>query len=144
MKVNDRITYINIMGREYPMCLTVGATKVFRNVFNIGIKNIDQLMELAEDGENVDYVLDNMLQILRILLNGGRDAVQCRARMAGEKVPEIPAFSTDDLLNIYTLADIGDLTQKIMTAISASCRQEIESKPVKNAGEAVSDSKAST
>lgn len=144
MKVNDRITYINIMGREYPMCLTVGATKVFRNVFNIGIKNIDQLMELAEDGENVDYVLGNMLQILRILLNGGRDAVRCRARMAGEEVPEIPTFSTDDLLNIYTLADIGDLTQKIMIAISASYRQEIESKPVKNAGEAVSDSKAST
>lgn len=144
MKVNDRITYIEIMGREYPMCMTVGATKVFRNVFNIGIKNIDQLMELAEDGENVDYVLGNMLQILRILLNGGRDAVQCRARMAGEEVPEIPTFSTDDLLNIYTLADIGDLTQKIMTAISASYRKEIESKPVKNAGEAVSDSKAST
>lgn len=144
MKVNDRITYINIMGREYPMCMTVGATKVFRNVFNIGIKNIDQLMELAEDGENVDYVLGNMLQILRILLNGGRDAVQCRARMAGEEVPEIPVFSTDDLLNIYTLADIGDLTQKIMTAISASYQKDVESKPVKNAGEAVSDSKAST
>ena len=144
MKVNDRITYIEIMGREYPMCLTVGATKVFRNVFNIGIKNIDQLMELAEDGENVDYVLGNMLQILRILLNGGRDAVQCRARMAGEEVPEIPVFSTDDLLNIYTLADIGDLTQKIMTAISAAYQKDVESKPVKNAGEAVSDSKAST
>ena len=113
MNINDRITYIEIMGREYPMCLTVGATKVFRNVFNIGIKNIDQLMELAEDGENVDYVLGNMLQILRILLNGGRDAVQCRARMAGEEIPEIPVFSTEDLLNIYTMGDIAELTQKI-------------------------------
>ena len=144
MKVNDRITYIEIMGREYPMCLTVGATKVFRNVFGIGIKNIDQLMELAEDGENVDMVLGNMLQILQILLNGGRNAVQCRARMAGEEVPEIPAFTADDLMNIYTLADIGELSKKIMAAISDSYRQEIEAEPVKNGAEAASaSSKAS-
>lgn len=144
MNINDRITTIDIMGHECPLCLTVGATKVFRNVFGIGIKNIDQLMELAEDGENVDCVLGNMLQILHILLNGGRDAVQCRARMAGEEVPAIPVFSTDDLLSIYTFADIGDLTQKIMGAISASYRKDVESKPVKNGAEAASDSKASS
>lgn len=144
MNINDRITYINIMGHECPLCLTVRATKVFRNAFGISIKNIDQLLEIADDGENVDVVMENLVRILQILLYGGRDAVQCWYKTAGEKAPQLPDFSTEDLLNIYTMGDIAELTQKIMTAISASYRQEIESKPVKNAGEAVSDSKAST
>lgn len=144
MNINDRITTIDIMGHECPMCLTVGATKVFRKVFGIGIKSMDQLLKITDDGENVDVVMENLLQILQILLNGGRDAVQCRARMAGEEVPEIHVFSTDDLLSIYTFADIGDLTKKVTGAISAASRVEVESKPVKNADAAASDSKASS
>lgn len=144
MNINDRITYINIMGRECPLCLTVSATKAFRSAFGVGIRKIDQLMNITDDGENVDMVLGNMLQILQILLNGGRNAIQCRARMAGDEVPEIPAFTADDLMNIYTLADIGELSKKIMAAISDSYRQEIEAEPVKNGAEAASaSSKAS-
>lgn len=138
-----RVTEIEICGKKFPMCFTVGAAREFRDTFHIGIMEVDKLLDSGADGKEADKVLVNILEIMRIALAGGRAAVQCEARMMGREVPEIPVISLDDLLGIYTMADMEDLGKKIVHCISLSSTQEIESVPAKNAGAADSQDKKS-
>ena len=143
MQINDRITYITIMEKEYPLCLNIRAQNAFRKAFSVGITGIDKLLTLEEDGSNADLVYENFVKILEILLMGGRTTVRIRARLAGEEVPEIPEITADDLQDIYTMADMAEPTRRIYEAMNSSFRQDVEAKPVKNAEEAAQPVKKS-
>lgn len=134
MQINDRITYLDVMGHSCPLCMNVWAQTAFNVKFGVGIENATELLD--SEKHSLADIFHNCIEILAILLDGGRRTVQMRARLAGEEQPEIPALNADDLSCIYTPADMEDLMSTVYAALSASFGQAVEVRPVKNAGEA--------
>lgn len=134
MQINDRITYLDVMGHSRPLCMNVWAQTAFNVKFGVGIESATEL--LSSEKQSVAAIFQNCIGILSVLLDGGRRTVRMRARLAGEELPDIPEISADDLSCIYTPADMEGLMRTVYAALSASFGQTVEVRPVKNAGEA--------
>lgn len=134
MQINDRVTYLDIMGYSCPLCMNVWAQTAFNLKFGVGIEAATEL--LSSEKQSVAAIFQNCIGILSVLLDGGRRTVRMRARLAGEELPDIPEISADDLSCIYTPADMEGLMRTVYAALSASFGQTVEVRPVKNAGEA--------
>ena len=134
MQINDRVTYLDIMGYSCPLCMNVWAQTAFNLKFGVGIEAATEL--LSSEKQSVAAIFQNCIGILSVLLDGGRRTVRMRARLAGEELPDIPEISADDLSCIYTPADMEGLMRTVYAALSASFGQAVEVRPVKNAGEA--------
>lgn len=134
MQINDRITYLDVMGHSCPLCMNVWAQTAFNVKFSVGIEDVTELLD--SEKHSMAEIFHNCIEILAILLDGGRRTVRIRARLAGEELPDIPEISADDLSCIYTPADTEGLMRTVYAALSASFGQTIEVRPVKNAGEA--------
>lgn len=134
MQINDRITYLDVMGHSYPLCMNVWAQTAFNVKFSVGIEDATKLLD--SEKHSMAEIFRNCIEILAILLDGGRRTVRMRARLAGEELPDIPEISADDLSCIYTPADMEGLMRTVYAALSASFGQTVEVRPVKNAGEA--------
>lgn len=134
MQINDRITYLDVMGHSCPLCMNVWAQTAFNVKFNVGIEDATELLD--SEKHSMAEIFRNCIEILAILLDGGRRTVRMRARLAGEELPDIPEISADDLSCIYTPADMEGLMRTVYAALSASFGQAVEVRPVKNAGEA--------
>lgn len=134
MQINDRITYLDVMVHSCPMCMNVWAQTAFNVKFSVDIKDATELLD--SEKHSMAEIFHNCIEILAILLDGGRRTVRMRARLAGEELPDIPEISADDLSCIYTPADMEGLMRTVYAAMSASFGQAVEVRPVKNAGEA--------
>lgn len=134
MQINDRITYLDVMGHSCPLCMNVWAQTAFNVKFSVGIEDATELLD--SEKHSMAEIFRNCIEILAILLDGGRRTVRMRARLAGEELPDIPEISADDLSCIYTPADMEGLMRTVYAALSASFGQAVEVRPVKNAGEA--------
>ena len=134
MQINDRITYLDVMGHSCPMCMNVWAQTAFNVKFSVDIESTTELLD--SEKHSMAEIFRNCIEILAILLDGGRRTVRMRARLAGEELPDIPEISADDLSCIYTPADVEGLMRTVYAALSVSFGQTVEVRPVKNAGEA--------
>lgn len=134
MQINDRIAYLDVMGHACPLCMNVWAQTAFNVKFGVGIENAPGLLDSEKN--SVTDIFKNCIELLAILLDGGRRTVQMRARLAGEEQPDIPTLTADDLSCIYTPADMQELMRTALEALSASLGQQVEVRPVKNAGAA--------
>ncbi len=134
MQINDRVTYLDIMGYSCPLCMNVWAQTAFNLKFGVGIEAATELLD--SEKQSVAAIFQNCIGILSVLLDGGRRTVRMRARLAGEELPDIPEISADDLSCIYTPADMEGLMRTVYAALSASFGQAVEVRPVKNVGEA--------
>ena len=134
MQINDRITYLDVMGHSCPLCMNVWAQTAFNVKFSVGIEDATELLD--SEKHSMAEIFCNCINILAILLDGGRRTVRMRARLAGEELPDIPEISADDLSCIYTPADMEGLMRTVYAALSASFGQAVEVRPVKNAEKA--------
>lgn len=134
MQINDRVTYLDIMGYSCPLCMNVWAQTAFNLKFGVGIEAATELLD--SEKHSMAEIFRNCIEILAILLDGGRRTVRMRARLAGEELPDIPEISADDLSCIYTPADMEGLMRTVYAALSASFGQTVEVRPVKNAARA--------
>lgn len=134
MQINDRITYLNVMGHSCPLCMNVWAQTAFNVKFSVGIEDATELLD--SEKHSMAEIFRNCIEILAILLDGGRRTVRMRAKMAGEEPPVIPELTEDELSCIFTPADMAGLMRTVLEALSASLGQQVEAQPVKNAAEA--------
>ena len=134
MQINDRVTYLDIMGYSCPLCMNVWAQTAFNLKFGVGIEAATELLD--SEKQSVAAIFQNCIGILSVLLDGGRRTVRMRAKMAGEEPPVIPELTEDELSCIFTPADMAGLMRTVLEALSASLGQQVEAQPVKNAAEA--------
>ena len=134
MQINDRITYLDVMGHSCPLCMNVWAQTAFNVKFGVGIESATELLD--SEKHSMAEIFRNGIEILASLLDGGRRTGRMRARLAGEELPDIPEISADDLSCIYNPADMEGLLRTVYAALSASFGQTVAVRPGKNAGEA--------
>ena len=134
MQINDRITYLDVMGHSCPLCMNVWAQTAFNVKFGVGIESATELLD--SEKHSMAEIFRNCIEILAILLDGGRRTGRMRARLAGGELPDSPEIIADALSCIYTPADMEGLMRTVYAALSASFGQTVEVRPVKNAGEA--------
>lgn len=129
MTEDKRTTYIDIYGKQYPMCLTVSANERINQTFG-GLSKMGEIME--EDGENA---VGTMVDLIHILLCGGRDRVKALAWLDGETVdtPEVPESAI--LKDMISLRELGEFKYKAYEAMGVSTERmvEVEQETGKNA-----------
>lgn len=118
-------TYIEFYSKRFPLCLTVAAQERANSEFG-GIGKMLKDMQSAGD-----QVLTGTVELVHLLMCGGRDRAKALAWMSGEKVdvPEIP--DRDQLKAIMTMQDVAECQKKIFEAIRLSSGRTVEVEPVK-------------
>jgi len=129
MMDDKRTTYVDLYGKQYPMCLTVSANERVNQAFG-GLTKLGEVMEKA--GENA---AGTMVELIHILLCGGRDRVKALAWMSGETVdtPEVPDASIlKDMISMQEMLELKDKAYESM-GISAERTVEVAPETGKNA-----------
>lgn len=126
----NRITYIKIAGKSYPMSFSLGASKKIVEKYGSAEKMKSSLAK-AKDAEKIDIVIDMM----ELLISQG-----CAYKNYFEKdipAPEdapivdgkwtaLPKEAMEIAIGIY---DINDMADKIMECIGTGTNKEVEAKP---------------
>lgn len=122
MTRDDRTTYWNFFGREYPLCLTVLASDSITKEFG----GYDALGTALSNG--VDS-LGDWAKLLHILMDGGAARVKAIAWLNGDTPnnPDVPDLDT--IRNILSWGDIQRDRDLIMSAISGSSKPTVEADP---------------
>lgn len=122
MTRDDRTTYLNFFGQEYPLCLTVLASDSITKEFG----GYDALGTALSKG--VDS-LGDWAKLLQILMDGGAARVKAIAWLNGENPdnPDVPDLDT--IRNILSWGDIQRDRDLIMSAISGSSNPTVEAEP---------------
>lgn len=120
--------YINLAGREYPLCYSWRASKLLREKFGSMDAMSDALHGKGEKGEKkIVASADAINYVLKILLEAGRIA----AKEMGNDVPEQIKAEPIDLIHGMDASPI----LKIYETITAHSRRTVEAE-AKNAGAA--------
>lgn len=123
MTKDDRTTYLNFFGREYPLCLTVMASDAITKEFG----GYDGLA--AALGNGVDS-LGDWAKLLHILMDGGAARVKAIAWLNGEEINMLPDVPNLDIIrDILSWSDIQQNRDIIMSAISGSSNPTVEADP---------------
>lgn len=109
-----KVTYMNLAGKDYPMCLSLKAVKELSDRFN-GIENL-----LATEGKTQGEAIEDVTIILNILLEAGASYVN---RTEGAK---LVAPSADELAELYGLDDILGIKRTIVTTLAGGTYVNIE------------------
>lgn len=125
---------INILGQEHTLCFSARVTR--RCTEDYG--SVEQMLATLED-ENSGRVLDSALWMLAAMLDAGR-RYALRAEDREESV-----VTLDDLYDLFGINDLGELTGKLLDAITNGSSREVEAEPknVKATQAAAKEAKAS-
>ena len=118
----ERITYIKIAGKQYPLNFSTRAAKKVAEKYG----DITELGAMFQQDKVVD-MLDEFVWLLSILIAEG--AAYERIVNGNDSVQPL---SYEDLEVVLGLSDIQDLQADIMCAVSAGRKTTIEVEPEKN------------
>lgn len=124
---DDRTTYIDFFGQQYPLCLTVLASQKITERFG-GIEALGKALEAGgADG------LTTWAELLHILMEGGAGRVKAIAWLNGEDVatPSVPDLET--ITQILSWSDVSAFGSALWTAMGVSTQTTVETEPEKNA-----------
>lgn len=125
--MQDRVITVNLLGHEYPMCLTVDAQSTITQLCG-GLEEIGSLF----DETDMPGTLTNIVQLLHILLQGGREHARVRDLLDGtDSSKHLVALSADDLRAVLSLSDIPLFQSAIFEAIKAGLSSTVEVEPPK-------------
>lgn len=117
-----RTSYIELLGRNYPLCLSLSAAEELVNAFG----SLDAMADLL-DGQDISKMTKAVDTILSVLMKAGR----IYAQALGEEVPpELPCRPAD-------LIDVREqhAVQSIFNAMRSDTERTVEA-DIKNAGAA--------
>ena len=126
MMTDNRIVYAELMGQQYPMCLTVSADALIVEEFGSM-----QEMWAALKGEHAADVVDTYVELSAILLEGGRDRVNTLAKLQGEAPALPPVFNLRENWGILTQPELTELTNAALRAFVAGRSRTVEAVPPK-------------
>lgn len=122
--INDnKTTYIDFYGKQYPICLTVSVHERINNTFG-GLDGLSQVMN-----ENDESAVSSVSMLMHILMIGGQSRIKALAWLSGEKVDLPPVPDLDILKDIMTMGDIRKYQKAIFDNVVLSCAQEVEVAP---------------
>lgn len=114
-----RVVYVELAGKKYPLCCSLGALEEFQQSFG-SIQNFhDQTMKQRD--------LKTYIEALEILMKYGA----ARVRRYEEK--EVEVMSHDDIMEILNLDDLEAIEKAVWESISKSQKNEVAGKPGKDA-----------
>lgn len=114
--MDERLTYIEICGKKYPMMLSVWATKQIVKRFG-GLQEVGEKMQQAEYSEQIDSVV----WLLMILINAG--IMYCNYK-DGTKEPQITQEMIEGLSNP---SDFIEYRDAVYTAMNKGAERHIRS-----------------
>lgn len=125
MMTDKRVTYAEICGIEYPLCLTVAAEQKIIDTFG-GLEIMANRMSQGEEG------IPMTAKLAHILLEGGQKRLKALAWMEGKDVEakEIPPLEV--LMDALDLKDANELASKLFEAIKVSRGVTVEVDDEKN------------
>lgn len=114
----DRITEIEIAGKKYPLNFSVKAAKEvskrYGDISNIGDAFTDKTM---------DKMMDEANWILALLIEQG---VAYKKIIEGE---DLKGLTQDELEVVMGVVDFADLKDRLLSAMTAGMKREVEVEP---------------
>lgn len=118
---DNRVSFVEIVGLQYPLCMTVAANEALDELYG----GLNGWLEKLQSGNESDAV-SSTVGFLGILLQGGRDRVETIARLTGQKADLPPVLDTVSLKAILTIGEIGALQAQMIAAYTSSGKQTVE------------------
>lgn len=112
---------INILGQEHTLCFSARVAK--RCIEEYG--SVDAMLDTLVNDDS-GKVLNNSLWLLSAMLDAGRRYVR---QVEGY---EETVITQEDLFDIFSIDDLGELSHKLLAAITGGSSREVEADP-KNA-----------
>lgn len=117
-----RTASIEIGGKEHLLCFSARVVRACTERYG-GVEHIDAALSADEPVK----ALDEAVWLLATMLDGGARY----ARM--NEIPNAPALTADELLDVMDIGDFANLKDKIAEAITNGKETHVESEPPKNA-----------
>ena len=133
----NRIVYIEIVGKNYPMSFSLMAAK------KIAAKNgnVEKVLDsVKNDGGTTPEVVDALVDILELLISQG-----CAYKNYFEK--DVPVKETDPVIDgkwtalprealeiVVSISELDQIADKINECINGSQKKEIEAKEIPTGG----------
>ena len=121
--MEERIVSCRIGGKEYPLCLTMRATKAVTEKFG-GVAEVGEKMKNASVAEALDLVL----WLLALLL---REGCALRSLLHPEE-PSRSAPGAEELELLLTPGDLLGLKELLLRTMAVGMGREVASEPGKN------------
>lgn len=122
MHPDSRVVNIELFGKEYPLCMTVHAQSLFNERFGSYRGWAEELS--AEEDES--SAVTATVELLDIMLQGGRARVKALAWIAGEEPVLPPELNKEFLLEALSLSEIGELQPALLRTFTAGAKQTVE------------------
>lgn len=117
-----RTASIEIGGKEHLLCFSARVVRACTERYG-GVEHIDTALSADEPIK----ALDEAVWLLATMMDGG-------ARYARlNEIPNAPALTADELLDVMDIGDFAKLKDKIAEAITNGKETHVESEPPKNA-----------
>ena len=113
-----KVSYIELAGRKYPMCLSLGAAAALEDTFG----DLTKMGEALTQGSIRDKTAA-VNDVLRILIAAGRTYVLAE----GGEVPELLNCAPSDVLDVTS----GAAVKAIFSTITGDTKREVEAEPKK-------------
>lgn len=123
---DKRVVYVEIYGRQYPLCLTVLAHEKICQEWG-GLEQMAKAMDAT--GEQAIPIT---AKLLHILMEGGAARIKALAWVEGIDKPTLPEVPAAEMLSaLLVLEDVSQLQEKVFVAIRASREATVEAEPPK-------------
>lgn len=113
-----KVSYIELAGRKYPMCLSLSAAAALEDTFG----DLTKMGEALTHGSIRDKTAA-VNDVLRILIAAGRTYVLAE----GGEVPELLNCAPSDVLDVTS----GAAVKAIFSTITGDTKREVEAEPKK-------------
>lgn len=137
---------VHILGKSYPLCLTVAALDDINSKCG-GLDKIGQFLdgrqpplmilggqEPADEGTpNMAAMAVNTAWLLAVLIREGENNRLMRSKLAGEAAERRPVPGAEDLRQLLTIASVLKCRKAVFEAVSESMEKDIEAVYPKNA-----------
>lgn len=120
-----RTTEIEIGGKTYPLCFSLGAMCAFFEKYG-SLDGVFQAPSEKQKAGDLPGVIGEYLWQLHQLLVSGKEHVELN-HMQAETPPPL-----DALYGLLNVSDLNEIQLKISEAIAAGSRREVKAEPGKN------------
>lgn len=121
MEEEMKVSYIELLGKKYPLCFSLSASERLSDAFG----GMDKMQEALSDTKDIGKLAKAVDTILTALMDAGN--IYCK--MANIETPEKLLCRPSDLIDMSDPAAIS----AIFSAISAGNEREVEVADSKNA-----------
>lgn len=131
MTPDKRVVYVSILDTMHPLCMTIHAQDMFVEQFGSYSGWVEALNSDADDMAAINATID----LLYIMMQGGRARVKALAWLSGEESVLPPEMSKEILRDVISLAELGDIQPALLRCFTAGSETtvEVENTKPKNA-----------